>query len=141
MIHRLLKEIILKYTNKEHKGITLIKVLISFLEKITTIILCDEYYVDQSIDETTSVINIKNNDFNNHASSGISQITLNSKPTDANHTVTKSYVDSLSENERNRRDMSTVFNDADNEFDKNKLTDLGGITIDRNPLLDEEAAN
>ena len=37
--------------------------------------------------------------------------------------------------------MSTVFKDADNEFDKNKLTDLGGITLNRNPLLDEEAAN
>ena len=36
--------------------------------------------------------------------------------------LTKSYVDSSSENGRNRRDMSTVFHDQDNEFDRNKLT-------------------
>ena len=33
---------------------------------------------------------------------------------------TKSYVDSLHESSRNRRDLLSVFNDQDNEFDDNK---------------------
>ena len=33
---------------------------------------------------------------------------------------TKSYVDSLHESSRNRRDLSSVFNDQDNEFDEKK---------------------
>ena len=45
----------------------------------------------------------------------ISQKTIKELPT-------KSYVDSLHENSGNRQDLSTVFNDQDNEFDKNKIT-------------------
>ena len=51
---------------------------------------------------------------------------------------TKSYVDSLHENSRNRRDLSSVFNDQDNEFDNNKLTNLDSVSVNRNPNLDEE---
>ena len=54
---------------------------------------------------------------------------------------TKAYVASLSDNDRNRRHSSTVFNDQENEFHNNKLTDLDSITIDRNPLLDDEVSN
>ena len=32
----------------------------------------------------------------------------------------KSYVDGLHENNGNRQDLTTVFNDRENEFDKNK---------------------
>ena len=35
-------------------------------------------------------------------------------------TPTKTYVDSLSANDRKRRDMLIVFNDQDNEFENNK---------------------
>ena len=45
---------------------------------------------------------------------------------------TKSYVDSLHESSRNRRDLS-VFNDQDNEFDNNKLTNLDSVVVKRNP--------
>ena len=38
--------------------------------------------------------------------------------------TTKPYVDSLHENNRNRRDLSSVFNDQDNEFDNYKLNSL-----------------
>ena len=34
-----------------------------------------------------------------------------------------------------------MFNDQDNEFDNNKLTKLGSITVNRNPNLDNELAN
>ena len=54
---------------------------------------------------------------------------------------TKSYVDSLHENGRNRRDLSTVFNDQDNEFDNIKLTNIDSITVNRNPYLDKELSN
>ena len=54
---------------------------------------------------------------------------------------TKPYVDSLSENNRNRLDMSTVFNDQDNDIDTSNSANLDGITVNRNQLLDEEVSN
>ena len=54
---------------------------------------------------------------------------------------TKSYVDSLHEINRDRRDLSAVFNDQDNEFDNNKLTNLDSITVNRDPNLDNELSN
>ena len=54
---------------------------------------------------------------------------------------TKSYVDSLHEINRDRRDLSSVFNDQDNEFDNNKLTNLDSVIVNRNPNLDNELAN
>ena len=53
---------------------------------------------------------------------------------------TKSYVDSLHESSRNRRDLSSVFNDEDNEFDKNKLNKVDSVTVNRNPTSDIELA-
>ena len=53
--------------------------------------------------------NFKKNDFNNHFSSNKSQVTINSEPIDDNHAVTKSYVDSSSENDRNKKDLSKKF--------------------------------
>ena len=76
-------------------------------------------YVDQSIDEPNLVENKKINEFNIFSLSSILQITLHSDPIIDNHTVNKSYVASLYKNYRNRRNMSTVFNDQDNEFGKN----------------------
>ena len=54
---------------------------------------------------------------------------------------TKSYVDSLHESSRNRRDLSSVFNDQYNEFDNNKLTTLDSVTVNRDPSSDNELAN
>ena len=54
---------------------------------------------------------------------------------------TKSYVDSLHEINRDRRDLSSLFNDQDSEFDNNKLTNLDSITVNRNPNLDNELSN
>ena len=47
----------------------------------------------------------------------------------------KGSVDSLSENDRNMRDMSTVFSGQDNEFDDNKLT------MKINPTQDNELSS
>ena len=54
---------------------------------------------------------------------------------------TKSYVDSLHESSRNRRDLSSVFNDQDNEFDIIKLTNLDSITVNRMLSSDNEFSN
>ena len=85
--------------------------------------------------------NNKNNDLNNHSLSNISHITINYEPIDDNHIVHKAYVDSLSENERSRRDLSRVFNDQDNEFDNNRPKNLDSITVNRNPTLDDKLSN
>ena len=54
---------------------------------------------------------------------------------------TKSYVDSLSENEWRRPDLYRVFNDQDKDFDENKLTNLDKISIGINPISGNELAN
>ena len=54
---------------------------------------------------------------------------------------TKSYVDSLHESSRNRRDLSSVLNDQDNEFYNNNLTNLDSVTVNRNPSSDNELSN
>ena len=54
---------------------------------------------------------------------------------------TKSYVDSFYESSRNTRDLSSVFNDPDNEFYNNKLTTLDSFTVNRDPNLDNELSN
>ena len=54
---------------------------------------------------------------------------------------TKSYVDSLHEINRNRRDLSSVFNDQGNKPDKKKLASLDSVTIIRNPSSDNEVSN
>ena len=54
---------------------------------------------------------------------------------------TKSYVDSLHESSRNRRDLSLVFNDQDNEFDNIKLINLDSITVNRIPSSANELSS
>ena len=44
---------------------------------------------------------------------------------------TKSYVDSLHEINRNRRDLSSLFNDQANEFDNNKVAKPDSVTLKR----------
>ena len=85
--------------------------------------------------------NRKDNDFKSPSLSNISQITLSSKPTDDNHVATKSYGDSLSEKDRNRRDLPEVFYGQFKEFDNNKVTYLDSITVNRNPTTHNEVSN
>ena len=51
---------------------------------------------------------------------------------------TKNYVESLHESSKNRRDLSSAFNDQDREFDNNKTTILDSITVNRIPSSDNE---
>ena len=48
-------------------------------------------------------------------------------------TPTKSYNDSLHKKSRNKRDLSSVFNYQENEFDNNILTMLDSISVNRKP--------
>ena len=54
---------------------------------------------------------------------------------------TRNYVDSLHESSRNRRDLSSVSNDQDNEFDNTKLINLDSVSVTRNPTSDKELVN
>ena len=47
----------------------------------------------------------------------------------------------MQEINRNKRDLSSKFNDQDTEFDNNKLTNLDSVNVNRNPNLDNELAN
>ena len=53
----------------------------------------------------------------------------------------KPYVDSLSENDRKRRNLSTVTNGQDEDFDNIKLTNLVSITVKRSSTIDNEVSN
>ena len=44
---------------------------------------------------------------------------------------TKSYVDSLHGSSRNKRDLSSVYNDQDNEFDDNNITNLDSVSVEK----------
>ena len=66
---------------------------------------------------------------------------LNSALTSPKPTIeipTKSYVDSLQEMKRNRRDLSSVFDDQNTEFDNFKSTNLDSVTVNRVPISDNE---
>ena len=52
--------------------------------------------------------------------------------------LTKSYVDSLHESYRNRRDLTSVFNDQDNEINNNKLTISDIVTVNRKLSSDND---
>ena len=64
----------------------------------------------------------------------VSHITPKFEPTDDSHAASKAYVDSISENDRNRSEVSLVFDDQDHEFDNTMLAISESSTDIRNPL-------
>ena len=71
-------------------------------------------------------------------------IILNSTLTSSKNIIElpcKSYVDSLHESSRNKRELSSVFFDQDNEFHNNKLTTFDKDSVNRDPSSDNELAN
>ena len=108
-------------------------------------------YVDNSIDEISIVRNNRDNDFGNYNLTNINSITLNKQAENDNEVITKAYVDQFhEENERSRRDLGIDFynesselvkNNHDNDLNDNKLTNIDSITINRNPILDNEVSN
>ena len=111
-----------------------------------------ENYVDNKVNDPSKVKNTDHVDFNDKYIDNFSWIKVNHMPTVEENLTPKLYVDNaihqiigytngLHEIIRNRRDLSSVFNDQVNEFDNNKLTNLDSVTVNRNPNLDNELAN
>ena len=109
-------------------------------------------YVDNKFKDPSLIKNVDNVDFNDKAIDNVGWVKVKKWPKDVKHLTSKLYVDNaiqdiksaivnLHELNRNKRDLSSVFNDQDNEIDNNKLTNLDSITVNRNPNLDNELAN
>ena len=101
-------------------------------------------YVDHKFNDPNIIKNLDHVDFNDKNLNNIHSIKINTVPAVEEHLTLKiyadkaiydiiSYVDNLHEINRNRRDLSSVLNDQDKEFDNNKLTNLDSITVNRNP--------
>ena len=108
-------------------------------------------YVDNALDKSSLVRNIQDNDFKNNNLTNINTITLNKQAENDNEVITKSYVDQFhQENERSRRDVGLLFyneevdlvkNNQDNDFNDNKLTNIDSVTVNREPISDNELSN
>ena len=118
----------------------------------TIINLPTKNYVDKNFNDPSIIKNTDHVDFNDENLDKVSFIKVNTYPFLEEHLTPKvyvdntisdiiSYVDNLHEVIRNRRDLSSVFNDQDNEFDYSKLTNLESITVNRDPSSDNELAN
>ena len=69
-------------------------------------------YVDNAIDESSSVRNNKNNVFSRYNLTNINKITVNKQAENDNEVITEAYVDQFyQENERSRRDVRFDFHD------------------------------
>ena len=104
---------------------------------------CNKNYVDNKFNNDI--------DFNDNKLTNINSIILNTQAVNDNEVITKAYVDQFhQENERSRCDLGFDFynesndlvkNNQDNNFNDNKLTNINSITINRNPLSDNEVSN
>ena len=107
--------------------------------------LRDEHYFDQAISNSVDEQTLLGLDPNEklklvEQDSTILNSSLTSPKTIIEIPI-KAYVEYLTENNRNRRVSSTVYDDQDNEFDIIKLTNLYKISVFRNPTSDNELAN
>ena len=107
--------------------------------------LAPKFYVDHFVLDNVDEVSLLRVDPKSDIHFGkLDSIFVNSSITSPRTIIelpTRSYVDSLHEINRDRRDLSSVFNDQDNEFENNKLTNLDSITVNRNPNLDNELSN
>ena len=110
--------------------------------------LTPKLYVVNSIDESSLVRNIQDNDFNNNNLTNINSITLNTQAVNDNQVINKAYVDQFhNDNERNRRDLGLSFyieeldlvkNNQDNDFNDIKVTNIDCVSVNRDPSTDRE---
>ena len=109
-------------------------------------------YVDNKFNDPSIIKNTDHVEFNNKKLDNVSSITVNRMPEHVEHLTPKfhvdnaindiiSYVDNLHEINRNRRDLSSVFNDKNDESDYYELTKLDSFTVNRGPSSDNELAN
>ena len=109
-------------------------------------------YVDNKFNDPSIIKNTNHVNFNDKYFNNVRMVRVNELPEWKNDLTPKfysdkalsdvlGYVNGLQESSRNERDLSSVLNDQDKEFDNNKLTNLDSITVNRNPNLDNELAN
>ena len=107
--------------------------------------LTPKYYVDHAIfcnvDESSLLRLDRDEKLNLDEQYSIVLNSTLASPKTIKELPTKSYVDSLRESSRNRRNLPSVFKDQDNEFDNNKLTNLDSVSVNREPSSDIELAN
>ena len=118
----------------------------------TIIELPTKNYVDNRFNDPSIIKNTNHVDCNDKNFDNVRWIKVNHMPAVEEHLIPKvdvdnaihetiGYVDGLHEINRNRRELSSVFNDQDNEFDNNILNNLDGVTVNRDPNLDNELSN
>ena len=111
-----------------------------------------KYYVDNKYNDPSIITNTNHVDFNDKSLDKVRWIKVNNIPAVKEHLTAKtyvdnaisnimSYVDNLHEINRNRRDLSSVFTDQDNEFDNANVTNLDRVTVNKNRISDNELAN
>ena len=109
-------------------------------------------YVDNKFNDPSMSKNTDHFEFNDENLDNVGWVKVNKIPAVEEHQTPKiyvqialsdiiQYVDGLHEINRNRRDLSSVFNDQGNEFDNIKLNNLDSNTVIRNPSSDNEMAN
>ena len=114
-------------------------------------ILTAKLNVGNSIDEPSIVRKKQVNDSNIYNLANLNSISLKKPAEIDNEVITKAYVDQFhQENERSRRDLGIDFykvssdsvrSNQDNDLNVNKLTNLDGITVNRNPNSDNDISN
>ena len=104
--------------------------------------LTPKYYLDQAVSYHVSEISLLRLDPDETLKLGEQDsIVLTSAIASPERIIelpNKSYYVSLHEINRNRRDLSSVFNDQDNEIDNNKSYNLDTVTVNRNPSSDKD---
>ena len=91
----------------------------------TIIELPTKNYVDNKFNDPSIIKNTDHVDFNNKDLDNVGWIKVNKYPFLEEHLTPKVYVDNaIFEINRNRRDLSTVSNDQDIDFDNNKINKL-----------------
>ena len=103
-----------------------------------------EYYVDRaifnSVHESSMLKKDPNEELKPDKQDSKILISFLTSPKTIIEIPVKACVHSLSGNNRNRRDITTVFDDQDNDFDNIKLTILPFVTINRAPIVDNDFA-
>ena len=113
--------------------------------------LTPKLYVDNSIGEQTLARNNQDNDFTNRTLTNTKSVILNKQAENDNEVITKAYVDQFhQENEQSRRDLRLSFyneeldlvkNNQDNDLIDKKITNLDSVTVNRNPVTNNEVAS
>ena len=108
--------------------------------------------IDNLCQDPSIIKNTYHVDFNAKNLDKVGWVKVNRMPAVEEHMTSKLYVDNaiheiigyvnnLQEINRNRRDLSSVFDDQDNEFDNNNINNLDSITTNRDPNLDNELSS